>query len=131
MRYLEVIESSEQRRLHARQDRQRKAREKIASADAKRSEAAGRYQSQLKACNDAIAKARAHLREGSVRAYALRDRSGTLLGWIEPRGKLIQAKNKSGSVVGWYDPTLNITRDRTGLLVGTGDLLSALVVCKR
>ena len=130
MRYLEVLEYYEQQRLQAAQAKQKKARQKIASAHAKRSDAASRYQDQLKACSDAIAKARAALREGSVRSYALRDRSGALLGWIEPRGRLIQAKDKSGSVVGWYDPRQNVTRDATGVMVGTGDLLSALVVCK-
>lgn len=131
MRYLEVLESFEQRKLQSAQAKRKKAREKIANANSKRSVAASRYQDQLKACGDAIANARASLREGSVRSYALRDQNGVLLGWIESRGRLIQAKNKNGSVVGWYDPRQNVTRDANGVLVGTGDLLSALVVCKR
>lgn len=131
MRYFEVIESAEQSRLRRAQEKQKKARERIASANQKRSDAASRYQDQLKACSDAIAKARASLREGSRRSYALRDRSGVLLGWIEPVGRLIQAKDKTGTVVGWYDPRQNVTRDRNAVLVGTGDFLSALIVCKR
>jgi hypothetical protein len=131
MRYFEVIESAEQSRLRRAQEKQKKARERIASANQKRSDAASRYQDQLKACSDAIAKARASLREGSRLSYALRDRSGVLLGWIEPVGRLIQAKDKTGTVVGWYDPRQNVTRDRNAVLVGTGDFLSALIVCKR
>lgn len=131
MRYYELIESAERSAAVRGQEKQRKARERIANANAKRSDAAGRYQDQLKSCSDAILKARAALREGSLRAYPLRDRNDVLLGWIEPRGRLIQAKDKNGSVVGWYDPRQNVTRDRNGVLVGTGDLLSALVVCRR
>ena len=129
MRYAEVVENYEQRRLQSARAKQKAAREKLAQANSKRSAAAARYQDQLKACSDAIAKARASLREGSARSYALRDRRGVLLGWIEPRGRLIQAKDKTGSVVGWYDPRQNVTRDRNAALVGTGDLLAALVVC--
>lgn len=131
MRYIEIIESAEQSAARSAQDKQRRTRERIASANQKRSDAASRYQDQLKACSDAIAKARASLREGSLRSYPLRDRNDVLLGWIEPRGRLIQAKDKNGSVVGWYDPRQNVTRDRNGVLVGTGDLLSALVMCRR
>jgi len=129
MRYFEIIESANQSRARRALEKQRKARERIASANQQRSAAGSRYQDQLKACSDAIAKARASLREGSGRSYALRDRTGVLLGWIEPVGRLIQAKDKTGRVVGWYDPRLNVTRDRNAALVGTGDLLSALIVC--
>jgi hypothetical protein len=126
-----VLESYEQRKLQAAQAKQKRAREKIANANSKRSAAASRYQDQLKACSDAIAKARAALHEHSVRSYALRDRRGVLLGWIEPIGRVIQAKDKTGTIVGWYDPRQNVTRDRNGTSVGTGDLLAALIVCGR
>jgi hypothetical protein len=129
MRYYEVLESVERSKADGRLEKQKSARDRIASANHKRSAAAVRYQDQLKACNDAITKARAALREGPVRSYALRDRRGVLLGWIEPVGRLIQAKDKTGTIVGWYDPRQNVTRDRTGTLVGTGDLLSAILVC--
>lgn len=131
MRYFEILESLAQSRAERRRAEQRSARDKIASADRKRSTAAARYQDELRACSDAVAKARDKLHEGSVRCYPLRDRAGVLLGWIEPIGRLIQAKDKTGVVVGWYDPRQNTTRGRTGALVGTGDLLSALLVCKR
>ena len=130
MIYSEVLESFEQQKRQSAQAKQQDSREKIAKANSKRSAAASRYQDQMKACSDAIAKARATLRETFARSYALRDRSGVLLGWIEPQGRVIQAKNTAGSVVGWYDPRQNVTRDKNGLLVGTGDLLSALVLCK-
>jgi hypothetical protein len=131
MRYFELLERAERLRSDRKLAKQKSARNKIASADHKRSAAAARYQDELKASSDAIAKARAALREGSLRCYALRDRRGVLLGWIEAIGRLIQARDKSGAVVGWYDPRLNVTRDRTGKLMGTGDLLSAILVCGR
>lgn len=129
MRYLELLERAEQLRSDRKLAKQKSARDKIASADHKRSAAAARYQDELRASADAILKARAALREGSLRCYALRDRRGGLLGWIEAVGRLIQARDKTGAVVGWYDPRLNVTRNRTGKLMGTGDLLSALLVC--
>jgi hypothetical protein len=130
MRYFEIIESAERSAAQREQEKEKKARERIASANQKRAAAATRYQDQLKTCANAVAKARASLREGSVRSYALRDRSGVLLGWIEPNGRVIQAKDKTGTVVGWYDARQNVTRDKSGTLVGTGDLLSALIVCR-
>ncbi|GAA4003936.1 hypothetical protein [Sphingomonas humi] len=131
MRYFEIIESAEQSAAQRAQQKQRNARDRIAHAHEKRSAAATRYQDQLKACDDAIKQAQASLREASVRSYALRDRKGQLLGWIEPQGRLIQGKDRAGTVVGWYDARQNVTRDRHGVLFGTGDLLSALIVCKR
>lgn len=130
MKYYEVLESVERSKADRRLAKQKRERDKIASANHKRSAAVVRYQDQLKACNDAIIKARAALREGPVRSYALRDRRGVLLGWIEPVGQLIQAKDKTGTIVGWYDPRQNATRDRNGTRIGTGDLLSAMLVCR-
>lgn len=128
MRYFEIIESAEQSAARRAQEKQRKARERIASANKKRSEAGARYQDQLKTCDDAITKARDALRETSVRSHALRDRRGALFGWIEPQGYLLQARDKMGKLVGWYDPKLNVTRNSKGALVGTGNWLSALLV---
>lgn len=128
MRFLEVLESYARRQRAKHSDAQ-KAREKVVSANKKRSAAARRYQDQLQACNSAISQARASLDEGFLGRYALRDQRGSLLGWIEPQGRLIVAKDASGSLVGWYDPRLNTTRNRHGVPVGTGDLLSALVIC--
>lgn len=131
MRYIEIIESAEQSTARRTQEKQRKARERIASADRKRSDAASRYQDQVKACDDAITKARAALRETYARSYTLRDRTGALLGWIEAHGYLVQGKDRRGRLVGWYDPRLNVTRDAKGARVGKGDLLAALIVCQR
>jgi hypothetical protein len=128
MRYHEIVESAQRLQADAERAKQRKARERIASANRRRSAAAARYQDQLTACSDALARARATLHEG---ASALRDRRGRLLGWIEACGYLIQAKDRAGSLVGWYDPRQNVTRDRHGALVGRGDLLAALLVCKK
>ena len=64
-------------------------------------------------------------------AYSLRDRTGRLLGSIEAVGRLLQAKDRNGSVVGWYDPRTNQTRDKSGIIVGTGDLLAALIMSAR
>lgn len=131
MRYFEIIEGTEQSAARRAQEKQRKARERIASADEKRSMAASRYQDQVKACDDAIKKARAALRETSVRSHALRDRKGVLFGWIEPQGYLLQARDRMGKLAGWYDPKLNVTRNSRGTLVGTGNWLSALLCSRR
>ena len=128
MRYFEIIESAEQLAARRAQEKQRKARERIASANKKRSEAGARYQDQVKSCDDAISKARDAVRETSVRSHALRDRRGGLFGWIEAQGYLLQARDKMGKPVGWYDPKLNVTRNSKGALVGTGNWLSALLV---
>jgi hypothetical protein len=131
MRYHEIFERLEGQDVNPRVAKQKRARDKIAKADQQRSAAAQRYQNQLRACSDAVSRARAALREGSIRSYPLRDSRGVLFGWIEPVGRLIQAKDRTGSIVGWYDPHQNDTRDRTGKLVGSGDLLSAILVCPR
>lgn len=58
----------------------------------------------------------------------LRDRSGSLIGSIETRndGKQ-ELRDKTGSLKGTYDPKSNQTRDRSGSLVGTGNLLTTLL----
>lgn len=136
MRYVEVLESAAVQR--AAQNR-KQARERLAAADKKRADAARKYQNQLQSAQAAAAAARAklrsdaeaadHLTEG-LRSYALRDRNGVLVGWIEAVGRLLQAKDRTGTIIGWYDPRQNQTRDRTGTIIGTGDFLSALLVCK-
>ena len=128
MRYFEIIESAEQSAAQRAQEKQRKARERIARANDERSSAATRYQDRLKACDAAITRARAALRETSVRSHALRDRTGVLFGWIEAQGYLLQARDRMGKLVGWYDPKLNVTRNNKGTIVGTGNWLSALLV---
>lgn len=130
MRYFEIIESAEQSAARRAQENQRRAREQLARTDHKRSAAASRYQDQLKACDDAIERARAALHETSVRSHALRNRRGVLFGWIEPQGYLLQARDRMGKLVGWYDPKLNVTRNSKGSVVGTGNWLSALLFLK-
>jgi DNA-binding protein H-NS len=139
VRYIEVLEAFRRNAEEVARDRQKRAREQLAAADNKRAEAARKYQDQLQSARSAAAKARAklssipeaadQLAEGS-RSYALRDRNGVLVGWIEAVGRLLQAKDRTGTIIGWYDPRQNQTRDRTGTMIGTGDFLSALLVCK-
>ena len=59
----------------------------------------------------------------------LRDGYGELLGRIIQRsdGKL-EGRDQSGKLKGTYDVKTNQTRDNSGRLVGTGNLLSILVV---
>lgn len=128
MRYFEIVESADQSAARREQEKQKKARERIAAANQKRSLAANQYQDQLKASDDAIKKARASLRETSVRSHALRDRKGVLFGWIEAQGYLLQGRDRTGKLVGWYDPKLNLTRNSRGSVVGTGNWLSALLL---
>ncbi len=56
-----------------------------------------------------------------------RDRTGMLRGWSEPVGNRINGRDRGGYLVGWYDPARDETRDRTGRLVGRGDLLVSLI----
>lgn len=130
MKYFEIIGRAEQSAAQRAQEKQKKARDRIAGANQKRSTAASRYQNQLKACDDEIKKARADLRETSVRSHALRDRHGVLFGWIDPQGYLLQARDRMGKLAGWYDPKLNVTRNSKGSVVGTGNWLSALLFLK-
>lgn len=121
MRYIEIIESAELSAVSRTQERQRQARERIASANQKRSDTMSRYQDQVKAFDDAIKKPRAAMQGICARSYTLPDRTGALLGWIE--AYLVQGKDRRGTLVGWYDPRLNVTRDAKGARVGNGDLL--------
>ena len=56
-----------------------------------------------------------------------RDRAGRLIGWTEHRGLRIEGRARTGTLVGWYDGHYNETRDRAGRLVGSGDILAALI----
>lgn len=142
MRYAEILEAAADRRISNTTEKQKRAREQLASADEKRADAARRYQDQLRSAQSAAQRARAKLRSSSVseagdaaltetrKAYALRNKNGSLIGWLEPVGRILQARDRNGIVVGWYDPRQNHTRNAAGTLVGTGDLLSALLICK-
>ena len=58
----------------------------------------------------------------------LRDSSGRLIGKIEINsdGKQ-ELRDSSGCLKGNYDPKSNQTRDTSGRLVGTGNLLTTLL----
>ena len=58
----------------------------------------------------------------------LRDRSRLLIGAIETKSDGKQELcDRSGLLKGNYDPKSNQTRDRSGLLVGTGNILTTLL----
>lgn len=61
----------------------------------------------------------------------LRDSTGKLLGWRQQMGRLVKGFVATGSPVGWYDPLVNATHNSSGHRVGTGDLLTSLIVSKR
>jgi len=144
MRYLEVLEAADRLRTqHDEIEKRRRARERIAAADQKRALAARRYRDDVDRANDAARKAKAELSRSDTRENAcsaggdctlnertvryLRDRNGVLLGSLYAVGRILQAKDCHGSIAGWYDPRSDQTRDRSGSIVGSGDLLSALL----
>ena len=58
----------------------------------------------------------------------LRDRSGNRIGSIETRRDGIQiGRDKGGNKRGEYDPKHDVTRDKNGNKVGSGNLLSILI----
>lgn len=59
----------------------------------------------------------------------LRDRQGHLVGTIQQRydGKL-EGRDRNGNLKGTYDPKTDETRDRSGNLVGKGNMLSTLIL---
>jgi hypothetical protein len=58
----------------------------------------------------------------------LRDRSGNKIGSIETRRDGIQiGRDKGGNKRGEYDPKRDVTRDKSGNKVGSGNLLSVLI----
>lgn len=65
---------------------------------------------------------------GPVQSQKLKDRSGMTIGSIEtqPDGSLV-IKDASGMPKGYYDPKTNVTKDRTGMRVGEGNLLTTLL----
>lgn len=147
MRYREILEMASRAPQSNNQQKQKRAREQLAAAEKKRSDAAQEYQDKIDAARAATDKARNKLQASRAaeavqstgfaptlkeapKATALRDRNGRLIGWLEPVGSILQARDRKGSLVGWYDGRQNQTRDSTGTLVGSGDLLSALLICK-
>lgn len=148
MRYAEIIEAAHKLRNYADGVEARKrARDQIAAADRKRADAARKFRSDVDRAHDAAQQAKADLRQsckmenacaagadaalGERAVSQLRDKNGVLLGTLHPVGRILQAKDRHGSIVGWYDPRTNQTRDRTGSIVGSGDLLAAMIICRR
>jgi hypothetical protein len=143
MRYLEILEATS---ANAAAASCKRARQQLAAADKKRSDASRRYQDDLARAREARDKATAELRKTRVpeadsptafqpvaerSARQFRDRHGVLLGWIEAVGRLLQAKDRHGSVLGWYDPRSDVTRDKRGRVVGSGDFLCVLIADSR
>lgn len=57
-----------------------------------------------------------------------RDAQGRLLGSEEVRNDgALEARGRFGKLLGVFDPNNNQTRDASGRLVGTGNLLAALI----
>lgn len=56
-----------------------------------------------------------------------RNRTGSLIGYREQCGDRVDCRDRTGSLVGSYYPARDDTRDRHGILVGRGDLLSSLL----
>lgn len=149
MRYAEILEAAGEFRRHAAvQTSRRRAREQLAAADHNRANAARKYQDDLEVGRKAAQQATAKLRMLSLsevvstptsvtelmerpKSSALRDRGGVILGWIQPVGQVLQAKDRYGTIIGWYDGRTNQTRNKGGTIVGDGNLLSALILAGR
>ncbi|ACK86089.1 hypothetical protein [Methylorubrum extorquens] len=60
----------------------------------------------------------------------IRDKRGVIVGRLETQNltKKTIARDTHGLLVGQYDHRANVTRDARGILVGTGNLLPALVL---
>jgi len=147
MRFREIIESVAVEKRQRQEQARLRAREQLASAEKKRSDAARKYQDEVNDARSSADKARQKIKASSVtetstpevasdtlaegqKAVVLRDRSGSLLGWLEPVGSILQARDRKGAIVGWYDGRQDQTRDKTGTLIGSGNLLAALLMCK-
>jgi hypothetical protein len=147
MRYFEIIEAARASRVSKALEKRRRAHGQIAAADRKRADAARKYRVDVDRAHEAEQKAKAELRRASTGEGArdtggdvplfertvchLRDRNGVPLGTLHPVGRILQAKDRQGAIVGWYDPRTDQTRDRTGHIVGSGDLLAALIMWQR
>lgn len=59
----------------------------------------------------------------------LRDKNGRMLGKVKQRsdGRL-EGRDATGRLRGTYDPKLDKTRDHTGRIIGSGNLLATLIV---
>ena len=58
----------------------------------------------------------------------IKDKNGHLLGKIETKSNGIkEVHDKSGHLLGKYDPKTNVTTDKNGHKVGTGNQLTTLL----
>lgn len=57
----------------------------------------------------------------------LRDSSGNLLGKIEDFGGKYWIYDSHGTSLGKFDPKINVTFDKSGNRIGTGNLLTTLI----
>lgn len=57
----------------------------------------------------------------------LRAKNGHLMGKIREVNGKYDLKDRNGRHLGYYDPKTNKTRDRSGKLVGRGNLLASLL----
>ena len=60
----------------------------------------------------------------------IRDPRGRLIGVIQARGDLLEARDPAGRLRGRYYPRRNQTRSPEGRLVATGNVLSAMLLCR-
>ncbi len=70
------------------------------------------------------------LAEAAPMQVTIRDQRGVILGRIEDQ-RLTQrriARNARGEIVGVFDRRANVTRDERGRVLGTSDLLPALLL---
>jgi hypothetical protein len=64
----------------------------------------------------------------SYMAHVLKDKGGNKIGEIKTRGSKQVLYDRHGSKLGEYDENTDITHDKHGRRVGTGNLLSSLLV---
>ena len=57
----------------------------------------------------------------------IRDRGGNLIGKIEDKGSIIDARDKHGNILGFFYPSENKTRDKHGNIVAIGNILASLI----
>jgi hypothetical protein len=66
-----------------------------------------------------------------VNKQEVRDKAGNLIGRIEDKGSIIDARDRHGNKLGYYLPADNKTRDRHGNILTIGNTLSELIMGHR
>lgn len=59
----------------------------------------------------------------------IRDARSALIGTIQEKGGVLEARDRMGRLVGSYNPRTRETRDAQGQLVSYGNTLAALLMC--